>query len=174
LTDFTHFNEAGEAHMLDVGAKPVSERRAVAEIYIEMQPDTLALILSGGHKKGDALGIARIMASKRTADLIPFCHPMPRTHVEIKLEAKAEHLKVRCEVTVKTTWLERREIQNRLAHEYPDAAALRFANLIAAIKAADALVANYRQWREKMRLSLSLRPKIQSRILGLDPFLDPN
>jgi cyclic pyranopterin monophosphate synthase len=74
MSQLTHFNEAGEAHMVDVGGKAFTERTAVAEGYIEMQPATLAMIQAGTHRKGDVLGIARIaalMASKRTADLIP-------------------------------------------------------------------------------------------------------
>ena len=105
MNTLTHFNAAGEAHMVDVGGKPATERVAVAEGYIDMRPQTLALIQQGGHKKGDVLGIARIagiMASKRTADLIPLCHPLPLTHVEVKLEANSEHSRVRCEVTAKT------------------------------------------------------------------------
>ncbi|MDD5033616.1 MAG: cyclic pyranopterin monophosphate synthase MoaC [Methylococcaceae bacterium] len=105
MNPLTHFNEAGEAHMVDVGEKPASQRIAVAEGYIEMRPQTLALILEGGHKKGDVLGIARIagiMACKRTADLIPLCHPIPITHVDVRLEPQTEHDRVRCEVMVKT------------------------------------------------------------------------
>ncbi len=105
MNKLTHFNEAGVAHMVDVGEKPPTQRVAVAEGYIEMMPDTLALIMAGGHKKGDVLGIARIaaiMASKRTAELIPLCHPIPITHVDVKLEPEPELNRVRCEVTVKT------------------------------------------------------------------------
>jgi cyclic pyranopterin phosphate synthase len=105
MNPLTHFNEAGEAHMVDVGGKPASKRVAVAEGYIQMQPETLALIQQGGPKKGDVLGIARlagIMASKRTADLIPLCHPIPLTHVEVRLVVDAEQSCVRCEVTAKT------------------------------------------------------------------------
>lgn len=91
--------------MVDVGAKAVTQRTAVCEGYILMQPTTLALIVAGGHQKGDVLGIARIagiMASKRTADLIPLCHPLPLTHVDIKLEPQIDGHRVRCETTVKT------------------------------------------------------------------------
>ncbi len=101
----THFNEAGEAHMVDVGGKRPTERIAVAEGYIQMRPQTLALIMEGGHKKGDVLGIARIagiMASKRTADLVPLCHPIPLTHVDVRLEPQTGQNHVRCEVTAKT------------------------------------------------------------------------
>lgn len=105
MDSLTHFNEAGEARMVDVGGKPASERTAVAEGYIEMQPETLALIQAGGHKKGDVLGIARIagiMASKRTADLVPLCHPISLSHVELRLQAQEEHARVYCMATVKT------------------------------------------------------------------------
>jgi cyclic pyranopterin phosphate synthase len=105
MNSFTHFNEAGEAHMVDVGAKPATERIAVAEGFIRMRPETLALILHGGHKKGDVLGIARIagiMASKRTADLIPLCHPIPITHAELSLSPLVAENRVHCQATVKT------------------------------------------------------------------------
>ena len=105
MTALTHFNQAGEAHMVDVGEKAVSQRTAVTEGYIEMQPSTLQLIVNGGHKKGDVLAIARIagiMASKKTADLIPLCHPLPLTYVEIKLNAEVDSNRIRCQTTVKT------------------------------------------------------------------------
>lgn len=100
-----HFNQAGEAHMVDVGAKAITQRTAVTEGYIEMHPETLQIILAGEHKKGDVLAIARIagiMASKKTADLIPLCHPLPITHVEINLRAETEKNRIRCQTTVKT------------------------------------------------------------------------
>ena len=105
MTSLTHFNQSGEAHMVDVGEKAVTQRTAVTEGYIEIQPETLQIILSGGHKKGDVLAIARIagiMASKKTADLIPLCHPLPITHVEINLSAETEKNRIRCQTTVKT------------------------------------------------------------------------
>ena len=92
--------------MVDVGDKPLTQRVAVCEGYIEMQPATLALIMAGSHKKGDVLGVARIagiMASKKTADLIPLCHPLPISHVEVRLEPQADHQRVHCLTTVKTT-----------------------------------------------------------------------
>ena len=101
----THFNQAGEAHMVDVGDKTVTQRAAVCEGFIEMLPDTLALIMAGNHKKGDVLGIARIagiMASKKTAELIPLCHPLPITHVDIQLIPQPEQTRVHCLTTVKT------------------------------------------------------------------------
>ena len=106
MTYTPHFNAAGEAHMVDVGEKMITQRVAVTEGYIEMRPETLQSIVVGEHKKGDVLAIARIagiMASKKTADLVPLCHPLPITHVEIKLEPQVELNRVRCQTTVKTT-----------------------------------------------------------------------
>lgn len=104
-TLLNHFNSAGEAHMVDVGDKAITQRQAVCEGYIQMQPDTLALIINGTAKKGDVLGIARIagiMASKKTAELIPLCHPLPLTHVEIELHTQPEQQRVYCRTLVKT------------------------------------------------------------------------
>jgi cyclic pyranopterin phosphate synthase len=87
MSGLTHFDASGQAHMVDVGDKEVSRRRAVAQGSIRMLPATLALIRDGQHKKGDVLGIARIaaiMASKRTADLIPLCHPIALTRVAVE------------------------------------------------------------------------------------------
>lgn len=106
MTQSSHFNQAGEAHMVDVGDKAITQRTAITEGYIEMQPETLQLIINGEHKKGDVLAVARIagiMASKKTAELIPLCHPLPLTHVEINLTAEADNSRVRCQTTVKTT-----------------------------------------------------------------------
>ncbi|QJD29245.1 cyclic pyranopterin monophosphate synthase MoaC [Methylococcus geothermalis] len=105
MPKLTHFNTAGEAHMVDVGGKPSTTRTAVAEGYIAMLPETLRLIMAGGHKKGDVLGIARIagiMGAKRTADLIPLCHPIPITHVDLALEPQPEASRIRCQTTVQT------------------------------------------------------------------------
>lgn len=105
MTQSSHFNQAGEAHMVDVGEKAITQRTAITEGTIEMQPETLQLIIAGEHKKGDVLAIARIagiMASKKTAELIPLCHPLPLTHVEINLTAEIDNNRVRCQTTVKT------------------------------------------------------------------------
>ncbi|MCW9014183.1 MAG: cyclic pyranopterin monophosphate synthase MoaC [Gammaproteobacteria bacterium] len=99
----THFNASGEAHMVDVGQKNVTQRQAVAEGRIFMLPETLALIKQGNHKKGDVLGIARvagIMAAKKTAELIPLCHPIALTHVDIALTTDEQMPGVHCVVTV--------------------------------------------------------------------------
>ncbi|WP_087143216.1 cyclic pyranopterin monophosphate synthase MoaC [Crenothrix polyspora] len=105
MTLLTHFNSSGEAHMVDVGHKAVTHRIAITEGYIQMQPETLHLIITNQHKKGDVLAIARIagiMASKKTADLIPLCHPLPLTQVEISFGIEADKNRIRCQTTVKT------------------------------------------------------------------------
>lgn len=99
MSGLTHFNPAGEAHMVDVGEKANTHRIALAEGFIGMEPETLRLICEQGHKKGDVLGIARvagIMASKRTADLVPLCHPIALTHVSVELTPDRERNRVRC------------------------------------------------------------------------------
>ncbi|BCU08195.1 cyclic pyranopterin monophosphate synthase MoaC [Allochromatium tepidum] len=101
----THFTPSGEAHMVDVGSKPETVRRALAEGWIRMRSATLALIEQGAHAKGDVLGVARlagIMGAKRTADLIPLCHPLSLTRVEIELTPVADASAVRCRATVET------------------------------------------------------------------------
>jgi cyclic pyranopterin phosphate synthase len=105
MSELTHFNAAGEAHMVDVGAKQETHRVAVAAGRIRMQPETLGLIKAGGHKKGDVLGIARvagIMAAKRTADLVPLCHPIPLTRVELDLSIDEENNRVDCQARAET------------------------------------------------------------------------
>lgn len=105
MTKLTHFNAAGEAEMVDVGAKPETHRSALAEGWIRMQPQTLSLIQEGGHKKGDVLGVARIagiMAAKRTADLVPLCHPLALTKVAVELEPRPERQSVYCRTRVET------------------------------------------------------------------------
>ena len=105
MSELTHFNTRGEAHMVDVGDKDVSHRVAVAGGEIQMQPQTLALIVSGGHKKGDVLGIARvagIMGAKRTAELIPLCHPIALTHLEVELEPDHDRHCIVCRARAET------------------------------------------------------------------------
>ncbi len=104
MTDkLTHFNAQGKAHMVDVSKKDVTKRQAIAEGTIFMLPDTLRLIQQGSHKKGDVLGIARvagIMAAKKTSDLVPLCHPLALTHVDIELNCDDALPGVHCQVTV--------------------------------------------------------------------------
>jgi cyclic pyranopterin phosphate synthase len=102
----THFDKAGQAHMVDVSDKPDTDRIAVASCIVRMLPDTLHLIESGTARKGDVLGIARlagIMGAKKTSDLIPLCHPLPITKVTVDLTPAATLPGVRIEATVKTT-----------------------------------------------------------------------
>ncbi len=101
----THLDEQGAARMVDVGAKPDTEREAVAGGAVYMQPETLRLIREGALKKGDVLTIARIagvMAAKRTAELIPLCHPIPLTKVEVDLTLDESASAVRITATART------------------------------------------------------------------------
>ncbi|WP_323006350.1 cyclic pyranopterin monophosphate synthase MoaC [Pseudorhodobacter sp.] len=105
MSGLTHFDAAGHAHMVDVSAKPVTARIAVAQSAVKMAPETLAIITDGRAAKGDVLGIARlagIMAAKKTADLIPLCHPLPITKVAIDLVPDAALPGVMITATVKT------------------------------------------------------------------------
>jgi cyclic pyranopterin phosphate synthase len=89
MTDLTHIGADGAANMVDVGAKPETERTAIAEGFVRMRPETLRTILSGNAKKGDVLGVARIagiMAAKKTHELIPLCHPLLLTKVSVDIE----------------------------------------------------------------------------------------
>jgi cyclic pyranopterin phosphate synthase len=98
----THIDSKGEARMVDVSAKPATERVAVAEGRVVMSKATLELIVSGNAKKGDVLGAARIagiMAAKRTADLIPLCHPLALSSVVVDVEVVAEGVEIRATVT---------------------------------------------------------------------------
>jgi cyclic pyranopterin monophosphate synthase len=106
MTELTHIGATGEARMVDVGAKPATDREAVAEGLVVMEPDTLALVVAGQAKKGDVLGTARIagiMAAKRTADLIPLCHPLALTAVTVDLEPEGELPGLRVRATARTT-----------------------------------------------------------------------
>jgi cyclic pyranopterin phosphate synthase len=106
MSKLTHFNQAGEAHMVDIADKASSARRAVAAGRILMQAQTLELIQQGKHKKGDVLGVARIagiMATKRTADLVPMCHPLALTHVSVEFSTDVDDSAIECTVTAETT-----------------------------------------------------------------------
>jgi cyclic pyranopterin phosphate synthase len=103
--ELTHFDSAGQAHMVDVADKAETRRVARAGGSIAMQPATLRLILEGSGKKGDVLGVARlaaIQASKRTADLIPLCHPLALTRVGVEFEVDEAKAEVHCTVTAET------------------------------------------------------------------------
>jgi cyclic pyranopterin phosphate synthase len=101
----THFDSAGQAAMVDVGGKPETDRAATARARVVMQPETLAMIRAGAAGKGDVLGVARlagIMGAKRTAELIPLCHPLAITAVRVDLAPEGEDA-VAIEATVSTT-----------------------------------------------------------------------
>jgi cyclic pyranopterin phosphate synthase len=101
----THFDAQGQAHMVDVAAKPETHRVARATGLIRMQPATLAAIAAGSAKKGDVIGIARIsaiQAAKRTAELIPLCHPLPLTRVSVEFSLDTASACVHCTVQAET------------------------------------------------------------------------
>ncbi len=105
MAGLTHFDGKGQAHMVDVSDKPVTDRVAVAEGFVKMTADTLTAITEGSAKKGDVMGVARlagIMGAKKTSDLIPLCHPLPITKVAIELEPVPELPGLRIVATVKT------------------------------------------------------------------------
>lgn len=104
MSKLTHLDASGQAQMVDVGAKSVTQRSATAEARIAMQPETLRLILEGGHKKGDVLAVARIagiQAAKKCADLIPLCHPLLLSSVQVELRADETENQVIVEATCK-------------------------------------------------------------------------
>lgn len=106
MSDFTHFDAAGNAVMVDVSEKPVTARTATARGAVVMAPETLRMIVSGGHKKGDVLGIARlagIMGAKRTSDLIPLCHPLGLSKVSVDLTPDSAGSRINIEATAKVT-----------------------------------------------------------------------
>ncbi|HON00452.1 MAG TPA: cyclic pyranopterin monophosphate synthase MoaC [Acidobacteriota bacterium] len=99
--EFSHFDETGRARMVDIGSKPLTFRRAVAEGVVRAAPETLAAVREGRTPKGDPLEIARlagIQAAKRTAELIPLCHPLLLDHVEIVVTLEHEVFRIRSEV----------------------------------------------------------------------------
>ncbi|MEO8299572.1 MAG: cyclic pyranopterin monophosphate synthase MoaC [Burkholderiales bacterium] len=105
MSELTHFDAQGQAHMVDVAAKAETHRVAVATGTIRMQAATLALIQSGSAKKGDVLGVARvaaIQAAKRTSELIPLCHPLPLTRVAVAFTVDAAQACVHCQVSAET------------------------------------------------------------------------
>jgi cyclic pyranopterin phosphate synthase len=101
----THFDAQGQAHMVDVAGKAATHRIARATGVIRMQPQTFELVARGQAKKGDVIGVARIAAiqgAKRTAELVPLCHPLPLTRVAVAFELDAAHSLVRCTAQVET------------------------------------------------------------------------
>ena len=106
MNKLTHFDESGKAHMVNVGDKASTYRTAIASGKISMLPETFAIVEEGTHKKGDVLGVARIagiQASKKTADLIPLCHPLALTHVSLEFQLNQKTSSISCHVTAETT-----------------------------------------------------------------------
>ncbi len=106
MTRLTHIDASGAARMVDVGAKAVTERVAVAGAVVSMQPETLALLEAGAHKKGDVLAVARvagIQAAKKCPDLIPLCHPLLLTSVSVDFRIDAAHSRVHVEACSKVS-----------------------------------------------------------------------
>ena len=104
--ELSHLDENGQAHMVDVSGKAVTDREAVASARVKMKPETLNLILQGGIPKGDVFSAARIagiMAAKRTHELIPLCHPIPLSAIDIRVEVAGD-TEVLLYASVKTTW----------------------------------------------------------------------
>ncbi len=100
MSTFTHINASGDAHMVDVSAKAETVREARAEAFVTMAAETLVMIVNGNHHKGDVFATARIagiQAAKKTWDLIPLCHPLLLTKVEVNLQAEPEYNRVRIE-----------------------------------------------------------------------------
>ena len=105
MSELTHFDPAGQAHMVDVAAKPATHRVAIAQGWIRMKPETLGLIQSGQAGKGDVIGIARIagiQAAKKTSDLIPLCHPLALTRIALDFDADVSASALNCRATVET------------------------------------------------------------------------
>ena len=108
LSEMNHFDAAGNAIMVDVGGKALTERIAVASGKIFVSDEVFSAIKSGSTKKGDVLGVARIagiMAAKKTAELIPLCHPLPLSHCALDFDLLADERAVKVTATVKTTWV---------------------------------------------------------------------
>ena len=105
MNKLTHFDESGQAHMVNVGDKASTHRVAVATGKISMLPETFKMVEAGTHKKGDVLGIARIagiQASKKTAELIPLCHPLALTHVGLEFQLNTKENSITCQVRAET------------------------------------------------------------------------
>jgi cyclic pyranopterin phosphate synthase len=106
MNKLTHFDESGQAHMVNVGDKAPTHRIAIASGKISMLPETFKMVEAGSHKKGDVLGIARIagiQASKKTSDLIPLCHPLALTHVSLEFQTNPNDNSITCQVKAETT-----------------------------------------------------------------------
>jgi cyclic pyranopterin phosphate synthase len=106
MNKLTHFDESGQAHMVNVGDKASTHRIAIATGMIRMLPETFKMVEAGTHRKGDVLGIARIagiQASKKTSDLIPLCHPLALTHVSLEFQLDQKNSSISCQAKAETT-----------------------------------------------------------------------
>ena len=106
MAGLTHFDESGAAQMVDVSEKPATARTATAAAWVKMHPETLAIVEEGSASKGDVIGVARlagIMGAKRTAELIPLCHPLPISKATVEIEPDRDLPGLRISATVKTT-----------------------------------------------------------------------
>jgi cyclic pyranopterin monophosphate synthase len=100
MSELSHLDEAGRARMVDVGGKPVTDRRALARATVRMSPETAAAVARGDTPKGDVVGTARIagiQAAKRTADLVPLCHPLPLSFVDVRIEVLEDRVEIESE-----------------------------------------------------------------------------
>jgi len=105
MSKLSHFNEQGEAHMVDVGDKAATQRLAVADGLISMQPETLKMVKQGRHSKGDVIAVARIagiMGAKKTSELIPLCHPLFLTKISMEFDIRESDNTIYCRATVQT------------------------------------------------------------------------
>jgi cyclic pyranopterin phosphate synthase len=103
MSQLTHLDSDGRARMVDVTAKAVTQRQATARGHVVMQPETVQLIIAGNMKKGDVLTVAElagVMAAKKTSDLIPLCHPLPVTNIQVSVRPNPDHSRVDIEATV--------------------------------------------------------------------------
>ena len=103
----SHLDDSGNARMVDVGAKDITERVAVAKGRVAMQPETLRLVREGGLEKGDVVAVARlagVMAAKRTSDLVPLCHPVPLTQITVDIEESGDGGGLEITATANATW----------------------------------------------------------------------
>lgn len=104
MSKLTHIDDSGQARMVDVGETEITERRATAQALIDLKPETLKLIMEGGHKKGDVFAVARIagiQAAKKCSDLIPLCHPLMLSSVKVELQADESSNQVKVLATCK-------------------------------------------------------------------------
>jgi len=107
MARLTHVDPQGDAHLVDVGEKPLTRREAVAEGFVTLGAEAMAAVVERGARKGDVLATAQlagIQAAKRTSELVPLCHPIPLDGIDVTLEVEEASARIRCEARVRTTW----------------------------------------------------------------------